>query len=65
MFFRKEDEKLLKELLTKVRAQAEKHDVHSAHGVRQAEMSALKAIVGNKLSEQEIERVLEWKHEHF
>ncbi|KAI8104416.1 hypothetical protein M9434_002973 [Picochlorum sp. BPE23] len=65
IFFRKEDEKLLKELLTKVRAQAEKHDVHSAKGVLAAEKSALDEIVGTKLSDAEKEALMQWKHTHF
>lgn len=65
IFFRKEDEKLLKELLTKVRAQAEKHDVHSAKGVLAAEKSALDEIVGTKLSDAEKDALMQWKHTHF
>ncbi len=65
IFFKKEDEKLLKELLTKVRAQAEKHDVHSAKGVLAAEKSALEEIVGAKLSDAEKDGLMQWKHTHF
>jgi hypothetical protein len=65
IFFKKEDEKLLRELLSKVRAQAEKHDVHSAKGTLVAEKSALDQIVGSKLTEAEKEAVLAWKHKHF
>lgn len=53
MFFHKEDEKLLKDLLKKVRAQAEAQDPHAATGSRAAEQSALEAIVGSKLTEAE------------
>ena len=65
VFFRKEDEKLLKSLLAKVRAQAEANDVHGAAGARSAELSALNAIVGSKLSDKEKDAVLEWKHTHY
>jgi len=65
VFFKKEDEKLLKDLLKKVRAQAEKHDEHSAKGVRAAEKSSLESIVGDKLTETEKDALLEWKHTHF
>jgi len=65
VFFRKEDEKLLRHLLDKVRAQAEKQDVHSASGVRTAELSALNEIVGSKLSDAEKEKLILWKHTHF
>lgn len=62
MFFHKEDEKLLKKLLQKVRAQAEQHDVHNAKGAQAAEMSALDAIVGGKLSAEEKQKLIDWKH---
>lgn len=65
IFFKKEDEKLLKSLLAKVRAQAEQHDVHSAKGVLAAEKSALEEIVGGKLSSAEKDALIEWKHTHF
>ena len=65
LFFKKEDEKLLRELLSKVRAQAEAADPHSATGTLAAERSALEAIVGGKLSDVEKEAVLKWKHTHF
>ena len=55
----------MKELLNKVRAQAEKHDVHSAKGVLTAEKSALEEIVGSKLSDAEKEALMQWKHTHF
>ncbi len=51
VFFHKEDEKLLKKLLSKVRAQAEVHDQHSAAGARAAELSSLNEIVGSKLTD--------------
>jgi hypothetical protein len=51
VFFHKEDEKLLKKLLSKVRAQAEVHDQHSAAGARAADLSSLNEIVGSKLTE--------------
>lgn len=65
VFFKKEDEKLLKDLLKKVRAQAERHDEHSAKGVKAAEKSSLESIVGDKLTEAEKDALLEWKHTHF
>ena len=65
IFFKKEDEKLLKSLLAKVRAQAEQHDVHSAKGVLAAEKSALDEIVGSKLSSTQKDALIEWKHTHF
>jgi hypothetical protein len=55
VFFHKEDEKLLKKLLSKVRAQAEQYDSRSASEARAAELSALNEIVGSKLSDVEKE----------
>ncbi|KAL4432577.1 hypothetical protein ABPG77_000514 [Micractinium sp. CCAP 211/92] len=64
LFFKKEDEKLLRRLLSKVRQQAEQHDVHAAVGAIEAEKSALKAIVGKyNVSEEDLKALLEWKHE--
>lgn len=65
VFFRKEDEKILKRLLDKVRAHAEQDDVHNAAGTRTAELSALNEVVGNKLSDAEKEALIKWKHTHF
>lgn len=65
IFFKKEDEKLLRSLLSKVRAQAEQHDVHSAKGALAAEKSSLEEIVGSKLSAAEKDALIEWKHRHF
>jgi len=65
LFFKKEEEKLLRELLSKVRAQAEVSDPHAATGTLAAERSALDAIVGSKLSPSEKDQLLEWKHTHY
>lgn len=65
LFFKKEDEKLLRELLSKVRAQAEAADPHAATGTLAAERSALDAIVGAKLSDEEKDKLLAWKHTHY
>jgi hypothetical protein len=64
VFFHKEDEKILKKLLSKVRAQAEANDTHNAAGARAAELSSLNSIVGSKLSDAEKEKLIEWKHTH-
>jgi hypothetical protein len=63
MYFKKEDEKILRKLLQKVRASAEQHDVHAAAGAVEAEKSALKAIVGKyNVSEEDVQALLDWKH---
>jgi uncharacterized protein YidB (DUF937 family) len=53
VYFHKEDEKLLKGLLKKVRAQAEKQDSGAAAAADAAEMEQLNKIVGGKLSDAE------------
>jgi len=66
-FFHKEDERLLKSLLSKVRAQAGRHDPRNVRGARAAELSALNELVGSKLSqaEEDGERALELGHKRY
>ncbi|KAK9828605.1 hypothetical protein WJX72_001004 [[Myrmecia] bisecta] len=61
--FRKEDERLLRALLAKVKKAADSTDVHEAEGSRAAELSSLKAILGKyNVSDKDLQAVLEWKH---
>ncbi|BDA46765.1 hypothetical protein COCOBI_09-2180 [Coccomyxa sp. Obi] len=61
--FRKEDEKLLRKLLEKVRAQADKVDTKEAEDHAQKELSDLKGILGKyNVSEDDLKAVLAWKH---
>ncbi|KAL4436834.1 hypothetical protein ABPG75_003973 [Micractinium tetrahymenae] len=63
LFFKKEDERLLRRLLSKVRQQAEQHDMHAAVGAIEAEKSALKAIVSKyNVSEEDLNALMDWKH---
>lgn len=63
LFFKKEDEKLLRKLLNKVKAQADATDVHEAKGDKEAELSALHSIIAKyKMSEDDLEALLKWKH---
>ncbi|PRW57560.1 l-inducible nipa [Chlorella sorokiniana] len=64
LFFKKEDEKLLRKLLSKVRSQAAQSDPHAAAGAYEAEKSQLKAIVGKyNISDADLKALIEWKHE--
>ncbi|GMH40919.1 hypothetical protein BSKO_08823 [Bryopsis sp. KO-2023] len=66
LYFNKEDEKLLKKLLSKVKGQADKNDKHGAEGTKAAELSALKDILGKyKVSDDDMVAVLEWKNTHY
>ncbi|CAL8471384.1 g10926 [Coccomyxa elongata] len=61
--FRKEDEKLLRKLLEKVRAQADKVDTKEAEDHAQKELSELKGVLGKyNVSEDDLKAVLAWKH---
>ncbi|KAI3425872.1 hypothetical protein D9Q98_007845 [Chlorella vulgaris] len=63
LFFKKEDERVLRRLLSKVRKSAEQHDVHAAAGSVEAEKSALKSIVSKyNISDDDVAALLEWKH---
>lgn len=62
--FRKEDEKLLRKLLQKVKTQADQVDKHEADSHEQAERSSLKKILGEKVTDAQIEALLGWKHQH-
>lgn len=66
LYFNKEEEKLLRKLLTKVRKQSEQADQHAAVGEQAAEQSALRAIVGKyKVSDADFEALLRWKHTQY
>lgn len=65
MHFMKEDERLLRKLLSKIKAQADAADVHEAAGVDASERSALNSIVGKyNVSPADVEKLMEWKHKH-
>ncbi|EIE19530.1 NaCl-inducible protein [Coccomyxa subellipsoidea C-169] len=62
--FRKEDEKLLRKLLEKVKAQADKVDTKEAEDHAQSELSKLKSILGNyNVAEKDLKALMDWKHE--
>jgi len=61
MYFNKEDEKLLRGLLSKMKAQAEVKDTSRSHADK--ERSALVNIVGKyNVSNADIENLLDWRH---
>eukprot|EP00884_Botryococcus_braunii_P020844 jgi/Botrbrau1/7443/Bobra.0083s0016.1 len=62
--FRKEDEKLLRKLLQKVKTQADQADKHEAESHEQEERSFLKKVLGEKVTDAQIEALLGWKHQH-
>lgn len=65
MHFMKEDERLLRKLLSKIKAQADAADVHEAAGVDASERSALASIIGKyNVSAADVDKLMEWKHTH-
>lgn len=66
LYFNKEDERILRKLLGKLKSQADTADALTAVGVRAAEESALRAIVDKyKISKGDFEALLDWKHHSF
>jgi len=60
--FRREDEKLLRSLLAKVKKQADVAE-GGADGAKSAEEQQLKTILGDKANPSTIEALIRWKHE--
>jgi len=61
--FRKEDERLLRQLLNKVKASADAVDVHEAESSKSVEIASLKEILGKySVSDADLEKVIQWKH---
>ncbi|KAF1329638.1 Oxysterol-binding protein 9, partial [Globisporangium splendens] len=63
-FFNKEDEKALRRLLKKLKGQA---DVNDAPGLKDHvdhDVQGLKEIMGLNLSQEQVNALLKWKHEH-
>ena len=60
VYFHKEDEKLLKNLLKKVRAQATQNDAQGSAAATAQEIQELQKIVGSKLTEDEMRGMLKW-----
>lgn len=66
LHFSKEDERLLRNLLTKVKKQAEVVDKPATVSAQAAEEAALHQIVGKyKISDADFKALLDWKHAHY
>ncbi|KAK9918185.1 hypothetical protein WJX75_002078 [Coccomyxa subellipsoidea] len=62
--FRKEDERLLRKLLEKVKAQADKVDTKEAEDHAESELAKLKDILEKyKVAEKDLKALIDWKHE--
>lgn len=63
VYFKKEDEKLLRKLLNKVKVEADHHDQQEAEIHAKDERAALQKIVGKyNVSEEDLEAILHWRH---
>jgi len=66
MYFSKEDERLLGKLLSKVKKQTQVTDVSAATESAVAEEAALRNIVAKyKVSKEDFQALLDWKHAHY
>lgn len=66
MYFSKEDERLLGKLLSKMKKQTQVTDVSAATESAVAEEAALRNIVAKyKISKEDFEALLDWKHAHY
>ncbi|KAG2482985.1 hypothetical protein HYH03_018111 [Edaphochlamys debaryana] len=66
LYFTKEDERMISKLLAKVKQQSEAADKQAAEGVKAAEMSALKQILGRTDVPKDImDKLLRWKHTYY
>mmetsp|Transcript_32743 Transcript_32743/g.82131 ORF Transcript_32743/g.82131 Transcript_32743/m.82131 type:complete len:121 (-) Transcript_32743:243-605(-) len=64
-YFNKEDERLLRKILKKVKTVSDVTDEHAAVGIAAQEMSSLKAIVDKyNVSQEDLNALIEWRHHH-
>eukprot|EP00929_Paragymnodinium_shiwhaense_P043932 TRINITY_DN22549_c0_g1_i1.p1 TRINITY_DN22549_c0_g1~~TRINITY_DN22549_c0_g1_i1.p1 ORF type:complete len:122 (-),score=19.90 TRINITY_DN22549_c0_g1_i1:440-769(-) len=64
-YFKKEDERLMRQLLAKMKKQSDLADSHGAEGSRATERSALNDIVSKyKMSTEDIDALIAWRHDH-
>ncbi|OQR90002.1 hypothetical protein THRCLA_22606 [Thraustotheca clavata] len=61
-YFNKEDEKALRQLLSKMKGQIDGTDAAKAHEA--AEKKTLSKILGSDVSSETINKLLKWKQEH-
>jgi hypothetical protein len=65
-YFNKEDERLLTNLLKKVKTHTEEVDSSAAATAKAAEEAALRQIVGKyKVSKEDFDAIIAWKHSHY
>eukprot|EP00879_Flechtneria_rotunda_P000761 GHRR01000882.1.p1 GENE.GHRR01000882.1~~GHRR01000882.1.p1 ORF type:complete len:111 (+),score=32.80 GHRR01000882.1:112-444(+) len=66
IYFSKEDERLLSKLLSKVKQQTKVSDVSEASQSAVAEEAALRNIVSKyRISKEDFQALLDWKHAHY
>ena len=65
-YFNKEDERLLRGLLSKVKQATEATDITAAATSKASEEASLRSIVGKyKMDAADIQALLQWKHAHY
>jgi hypothetical protein len=65
-YFNKEDERLLRKLLSKVKTQSQTSDPSASVSSEAADLATLRAIVGKyNVSEPDMKALLHWKHAHY
>jgi hypothetical protein len=66
MYFSKEDERLMQKLLSKIKKQTQVTDLSAATESAVAEEAALRNIVSKyKISKEDFQALLDWKHAHY
>jgi hypothetical protein len=66
LYFNKEDEHLLRKLLSKVKSQTQTTDPSASMSSEAADLASLRAIVGKySVSEADMKALLHWKHAHY
>lgn len=63
-FFNKEDEKALRKLLKKLKGQADVNDSKGLQSHVEHDKKGLEKVPGLKLTPEQVEALLKWKHEH-
>lgn len=64
VYFRREEERMLRNLLNKVKKSADTEDKHAAQQAQQDEFNKLKGILGKyNVSEQDMEALIKWKYD--
>lgn len=65
IFFKKEEEKVLRKLLSKVRQDVAKADAPAAKAAEDEEMKELDALLGKyNVSGADKKKLIDWRHQH-